>query len=200
MSFSNLDDKQLLELLRQGNHEAFEEIYLRHWKRIYTVAILYIKSPEAAQDIVQEVFLKIWTSKEKLPEIRQFKSYLFVSARNLVISSLRNNVFHVSLDPEEPVKEDVFLPEMQLSYKESLGILHKAIELLPPQQQRAYKLSRNVGMRYEQIAEEMGISRLTVRTHLTKALDFIRKYLKGQGVHPNVSVFVCIESITNIFF
>jgi RNA polymerase sigma-70 factor (family 1) len=192
MNYSALDDIELLKFLQEENEEAFAELYNRYWKRIYTMALTYTKSPEAAQDIVQDVFLKIWIKKENLLQVREFKPFLFVTARNLIISSLRNQVFYVTLDPEEGIEEDTLLPEKQLSYKESLDLLHKAIELLPPQQQRAYQLSRNEGMRYEDIAQEMGISPLTVRTHITKALSFIRKYLTDNAVHPVLLLMILL--------
>lgn len=192
MNYSALNDTELLQLLLQEDDEAFAELYNRYWKRIYTMALTYTKSPEAAQDIVQDVFLKIWIKKENLLQIREFKPYLFVSARNLIISSLRNQVFHVNLDPDEQIEEEMLLPEKQLSYKESVNLLHKAIDLLPPQQQRAYQLSRNEGLRYEDIAQEMGISPLTVRTHITKALSFIRKYLTDNAVHPVLLLMILL--------
>lgn len=192
MNYPALDDIELIKILQEENEEAFAELYNRYWKRIYTMALSYTRSPEAAQDIVQDVFLKIWIKKENLLQVREFKPFLFVTARNLIISSLRNRVFHVNLDPDEQVEEETFLPERQLSYKESVGLLHKAIDLLPPQQQRAYRLSRNEGMRYEDIAQEMGISALTVRTHITKALRFIRKYLTDNAVHPVLLLMILL--------
>ena len=190
-----MGDEQLLQLLQEKNEEAFAEIYNRYWKRIYTLALSYLKSPEAAQDIVQDIFIKIWTNKQSLLHVREFKPYIFVSARNLIISSLRNKVFHVSLDPDEPVEEEIFFPERQFSYRESLDMLHKAIEQLPLQQRTAYNLSRNQGLRYEEIAQQMGISPLTVRTHISKALHFIRKYLTDNGIAPAASIiFLVIEN------
>lgn len=184
MNYQNLDDRELVQLLREENQDAFAEIYYRYWKRIYALALSYLKSPEAAQDIVQEAFVKIWLNREYLLQVKEFRPYLFVIARNLVISELRKTVFHSTLDPGEKLEEELYLPDSQLSYKESVRLLHQAIELLPPQQQRAYQLSRNEGKRYEDIALEMGISRLTVRSHMTKAIDFIRNYLKERSVHP----------------
>lgn len=188
MNYSGLEDFQLLQLLREGDEDAFAEIYNRYWKRVFSIALRYIKSPEAAQDAVQDVFIKIWTGKEHLSQVRDFKPYIFVTARNLIISSLRNKIFHVFLGTEEQLEEETFLPEQQLSYKESMDLLHKAIQLLPPQQQRAYMLSRDEGMTYEQIAGEMAISRLTVRTHISKAIQFIRTYLTDNAIHPFVLI------------
>ncbi len=192
MSFSNLNDIELLQLLQQDNEEAFAELYNRYWKRIYTQALSYTKSPEAAQDIVQDVFLKIWINRKNLHQVREFKPYLLVTARNFIISSLRNKILHVALDPEEQIAEEMLLPERQLSYKQSVGLLHKAINLLPPQQQKAYNLSRNERLRYDDIAREMGISPLTVRTHISKALDFIRKYMTNNDVSPVFLIFLLL--------
>ncbi len=199
MNYSKLDDKELLPLIYKEDENAFGEIYNRYWKRIYATALNYLQSSQAAEDIVQDVFLKIWTNKDKLLQIREFKPYLLVTARNLVISSLRNKVFHLYLNSEEQVEEEALLPEMQLSYKEAVNLLHNAIAMLPPQQQRAYLLSRNEGMRYEQIAGEMGISPLTVRTHISKALSFIRQYLVDNAVHPVILIVGLVLKINKFF-
>ena len=184
MNYGDLNDLQLITLLQEENEDAFSEMYKRYWKAIYTMAFTYVKSSETAQDIVQDIFVKLWTRKENLVGVKEFKPYLFVTARNHIISSLRNKVFHVYLHPDERVEEEILLPESQLLYKEAVEILYRAIEQLPSQQQKAYKLSRYEGMRYEKIAEEMGISKLTVRTHISNALSSIRTYFKSNGLNP----------------
>ena len=181
-----------MDRISQGDETAFAELYSRYWKAVYTQALHYMKSPQAAQDIVQDVFLKIWANRENLGHIREFRPYFFVTARNIIISNLRNTVFHQYLTDDDQQEESILLPERMLSFKESVDILHRAIETLPPQQQKAYRLSRNEGLSYEEIAREMGISRLTVRTHITKALSFIRNYLAEKSVHPLVlAIWLC---------
>ncbi len=66
MNYSKLDDKELLPLIYKEDENAFGEIYNRYWKRIYATALNYLQSSQAAEDIVQDVFLKIWTNKDKL--------------------------------------------------------------------------------------------------------------------------------------
>jgi RNA polymerase sigma-70 factor (family 1) len=193
MNYTAQNDIELIRLLHDGNEEAFAEIYNRYWKRIYTLALSYTKSPEVAQDIVQDVFLKLWLNKQNLLHVQEFKPYLLVASRNLIISSLRNKVFHVSLDEDEQIEEKILLPEKQLSYKESTALLQQAIQLLTPQQQRAYKLSRMEGMKYEQIAMEMDISISTVKIHVSKALNSVRKFLTDQSVHPVLLILILLE-------
>jgi RNA polymerase sigma-70 factor (family 1) len=192
MSYSHLNDLQLIKLLNEEDQEAFAEIYHRFSKIVYSLAFSYLRSQEAAQDIVQDVFVIIWTKKDNLIHVRELKAYIFVTARNLIIRGLHKNIFFVSLDPKEQVEENLFLPKQQLSYKELVHLLDKAIELLAPQQKRAYELSRNEGMGYEKIAEEMGISRLTVRTHVSKAISFVRQYLIDNGIHPAILIIFLV--------
>jgi RNA polymerase sigma-70 factor (family 1) len=185
-------DNELLEKVSRGEETAFAILYERYWKKIYTIALQYIKSPQASQDIVQEVFLKIWLKKENLLQIQHFKPYLFASARNLIISSLRSKVFHEYFSGDEPMEESTLLPERQLSFKESVELLHKAVQSLPPQQQRIYQMCKIEGMSYEETSKELGLSRLTVRNHLAKASDYIRKYLTDKGLGHAVLLFAVL--------
>jgi RNA polymerase sigma-70 factor (ECF subfamily) len=184
----SFDEKVLLALVAAGDREAFTRLYERYWKRIYTLALMYSKSQETSEDLVQEVFIKLWTFRDRLTLIEELRPYLFVMARNLIISQFRKKLLHGSLNITEVdfLKDEFLQPDNQLAYKETLGLLNEAVTLLPPQQKKAYHLSRQQGLSYEAIAREMQISKLTVRTHLTKAFAFIRHYLSS---HNSVSVF-----------
>ena len=193
MDNTALSDLDLLKLLREEDEEAFAELYNRYSKGVYSIAFKYTRSQESSKDIVQEVFLKLWSNKANLAEVRNFKPFLFVSARNLIISSLRIKVFHSSIDGEEDLTEtEALLPDHQLSYKQSLALLHNAIEQLPAQQKKAYKLSRDEGKKYEEIAVEMGLSVSTVKIHVSKALSFIRTYLTNNSVHPVLLMLILL--------
>ncbi len=192
MDYTSISDIDLIGLLQNEDEVAFVEIYNRYWKRVYFLSFKYTKSEEASKDIAQDVFLKLWINKNNLSHIREFKPFLFVSARNLIVSSLRNKVFHVELENEDILIEESLLPDKQLSYKESLGLLNEAIERLPPQQKIAYRLSRNEGKKYEEIALEMGISISTVKNHLTKAIGFVRIYLINNSVHNAILILLIL--------
>jgi RNA polymerase sigma-70 factor (ECF subfamily) len=189
---TSYSERELIERVSRGEESSFAMLYDRYSKRVYSIALLYLKSPQAAEDIVQEVFLKIWLHRENLSQVREFKPYLIVTSRNVTISNLRNKFFHEYLNVEDQQEESILLPERNLLFKESVDLLHRAVELLPPQQQTAYKLSRE-GMSYEEIARKMGISRLTVRNHISKALDYLRKFLTDHSLHP-VLVIIALYS------
>jgi len=192
MQYTALSDADLLHFLQEENEEAFAELYGRYWKNIYFLAVKYTKSSEISRDIVQEVFLKIWINRNNLGHVKEFKPYLHVAARNLIINSLRNKVFHVSIENGEEVEEEYLQPEKQLSYKESVILLNQAIEMLTPQQKAAYQLSRNQGKKYDEIASEMGITVSTVKNHMTKAIQSIRDYLTDNNVQPIILILVLL--------
>lgn len=192
MDHTTLSDTTLINLLQEGNEEAFAEIYNRYWKRIYFLAFKYTKSPQIAQDLVQDVFLKVWINRKNYVHVKEFKSYLIVAARNQIISALRNKVFYESIESSEIIEEKILLPEKQLSYKESVVFLNEAIQMLTPQQKKIYQLSRNEGLKYEEIAKEMGISVSTVKNHMTKAIQFIRNHLTDKHVHPIILILILL--------
>lgn len=187
-----MSDTTLINLLQEGNEEAFAEIYNRYWKRVYFLAFKYTKSPQIAQDLVQDVFLKVWINRKNYVHVKEFKSYLIVAARNQIISALRNKVFYESIESSEIIEEEILLPEKQLSYKESVVFLNEAIEMLTPRQKNIYQLSRNEGLKYEEIAKEMGISVSTVKNHMTKAIQFIRNHLTDKHVHPIILILILL--------
>lgn len=179
------NEKELLQRVAGGDTAAFARLYDAYWNKIYSMSMLYMKSPQAAQDIVQDVFMKLWDKRQSLPEVQAFRPFLFVMARNLLISRLRATFFHEDLAAAEgePMKEKWLLPDRQLSYKESVQLLHQAMDQLAPQQKKAFQLSRTEGLSYREIAEKMQISPLTVRTHISTALASIRLYLNNHALH-----------------
>jgi RNA polymerase sigma factor (sigma-70 family) len=161
---------ELLLMVSAGDETAFRQIYEQYWNRIYTMALLYFKSPVMAQDMVQEIFLKVWVNRSELPAIASFGAWLHIIARNFLITTLRKKTTQYVLGMED----NVALPDQapaadeQLDIKETAGLIRKAIEQLPPQQQKIYRMSR------EQVLK---LSHNTVREHMSKALKNIRTFL-----------------------
>ena len=170
----------MLQLISEGNESAYHKLYDRFWKKIYSVAIQYVKSSQTAQDIVQDVFIKVWIKREELPSIRNFNDWLFIIARNMIISDLRKKTPRYGLEISETtaLKEDSLLPDQQLAFKETGKFISEAIAKLPPRQKQVYQLSRTEHLNYKEIAGMLDISSNTVREHVTQALKSIRNYLK----------------------
>ncbi|WP_295120030.1 RNA polymerase sigma factor [uncultured Chitinophaga sp.] len=173
----------LLEAIAKGDGIAFRAVFDHYWDKIYSMALAYTKSASLADDVVQEVFIKIWGKREQLPAVEKFDAYLFISARNEIISTLRKKVIHLPLEEHlhQHISAQTPVPDEVLSLKESQALISEAVAILPPQQQRIYILSRTEGLSQQQISEQLGISVSTVKVHMNKALHTIKAYLAAHA-------------------
>jgi len=171
------DEKNLLLQIADGDEKAFTILLRSYWNKVYSQALTYLKSSERAQEIAQDIFVKIWSSREKLSGVDSFSNYLFIVSRNEIISSLRKKET-IFTDPTDDLTEAFFVPDQQLQYKETNQRLLKAIEQLPPTRRIVFKMSRFEGKSYQEIGEELNISRNGVKDHIVKALNFLRTNLR----------------------
>jgi len=173
---------QDLELLRQvadGDEHAFTTLYHRYEAHILQVANLYVKDHDAAREIVQDVFRKLWENRDKLAEVRDMRNYLFIIARNLIFNQFKKSAQETAAQKELLYNADLSTggADFRVLNRDCERILHTAINSLPPQRKRIYQLAREKGMSYEEIAHELRISRFTVKNHMAQALQSIRLYL-----------------------
>jgi len=175
------NERRLLLSVAAGDEKAFTQLVDLYWNRVYGHALAYAKSSQKAQEITQDVFLKVWKKRDTLKEIVDFKNFLFILGRNQIISSLRKKLEGpTGSDPGE-AWEDVLMPDQQLEYKEAYAMIREGIEKLPPTRKAVFKMSRMEGLSYEQIAGKMNISKNTVKEHIVLALNFLRTYIHTHG-------------------
>jgi RNA polymerase sigma-70 factor (family 1) len=179
---TNLPNEQenLLNSIAGGDEVAFRRLYDLYSGKIYTLAVTYLKSPTAAQDIVQEIFIKIWEKRSRLNEVENFPAYLHAMTRNLLIDQLQKKipVYSENNRANDALTEGRDLPHQQLDYRELAALIQQAVDRLPPRQQQIYRLSRDQHLTHRQIASELGLSYDTVREHMSKALRNIRDILE----------------------
>jgi RNA polymerase sigma-70 factor (family 1) len=186
------DDRLLLQQIAEGNDKAFAILVSRYWNNIYGQALTYLKSSHQAQDVVQEVFIKVWEKREMLLQVERFESFLFIMARNHIISELRKKIAHpLAPDVVDIYIEERVVPDQELSFKQLQQHLRTAIELLPQQQKTAFLLSRDEGLSYEAIATQMNLSRETVKKHIGRSLNFLRTYMRAHA-EVNLTIFFII--------
>lgn len=174
------DDSEIKEWIGRvikDDEEGFTLLLRHFWNKVYTQALTYLKSSEIAQELTQDVFVKVWMNRNKLTEVQNFSGYLFIITRNEVISFLRKKE-SLSIEPDETLKEEVWIPDLQMQKKQAHAAILDAIEMLPPARKNVFKMSRLDGLSYDQIANEMNISRNGVKDHIVKALLFLRNYLR----------------------
>ena len=171
------DDKTLLSQVAQSDQPSFTRLVDQYWNDVYSHALAYTKSSPRAQEITQDVFLRIWRTRERLLEVENFRNYLFILSRNHIVSAMRKKLEETeAIDPLETAESDLN-PDEQLQYKEIYAAIHETIEKLPPARRAVFKMSRLEGLTYEEIASRMNISRNTVKDHIVQALIFLRSHL-----------------------
>jgi RNA polymerase sigma-70 factor (ECF subfamily) len=177
-----LNERELLLRVADGDQRAYRILFDRYWDLMYANALHFTKSPEWAKDLAQEIFMKIWMMRDKLPAVERFEAYLFTVSKNMILDELRKlqhspkhaDFFETYFTATE--NEPAQLTELKDLEKD----LHKAIDQLPLQMQTAFKLSRFEGLTHEQIARQMSISRVTSQNYIARAILNIRKYLASR--------------------
>jgi len=174
------DEKTLLQKCAEGDPAAFRVLFL-HWHQLLAGYLYRItESKELSEDLVQEVFMKIWMARESLSEVRNFKGFLWVVSRNHAYDILKKQLKEKLLQQTWLRERDIATgndPEDPQQHLTSL--LDQAIDHLPPRRKEVYLLSRHERLTYQEIAEKLGISRESVKTHLELATKGISNYMQA---------------------
>lgn len=174
------DEVLILQAFKVSPERGCELLFRRYHRALCSHAIRFVYSKELAEDIVSEVFCKFWRTQAYASVSSSFRFYLFRSVRNTAYTHLRSE-FKPSIDLENIVgleSSGELRPDYITQYEETSQRLKVLVEALPPQCRKVFLKSRFEGKRYQEIADEMGISIKTVEVHLVKALSLIRKGLK----------------------
>lgn len=174
-------DKELSLALQSGDWEAFNTLYKRYLQPLYKYIYSILGTKSETEDIIQEVFVKLWMNREHFELTGSLKGYLFKIAKNLTINHFRRQG---NIDRYNEHVENVSGNEKEDStnhrviFNEYYRIAQDAIEQLPPGQARVFKLSTENDMSLQEIADHLGISKSGVKNQLYAAVKFIREYLK----------------------
>ncbi|MBO9727336.1 MAG: RNA polymerase sigma-70 factor [Chitinophaga sp.] len=176
------DEQRLLQLAAAGHEEAFTRLFHGHKHKLYSFLLRLTNSPEMSEDVIQDVFLKLWKDRQQLLHIEQFGGYIYRMAQHQVLNAFRRMA-----------KETLILAEINklhltahdnaedhLQVQEVRARLNKALDKLPPKQKLVYTLSRDQGLKHDEIARHLNISPATVNNHMIAALRTIREQL---GIH-----------------
>jgi RNA polymerase sigma-70 factor (family 1) len=169
---------ELLKLVAEGDRNAFTQIYNNYRNKIYSIAFELTESTTVSEEIVQDVFLKIWVKRNSLHEVEHFRAYLFTITRNYVFTALkriaRKESIEVSAIQDAPLFDHD--TEDRVLNNEYTRILQAAIDRLPEQQKQVYNLIKKEGLKREEAAAALHLSPETVKTHLAQAMRSIRIY------------------------
>jgi RNA polymerase sigma-70 factor (family 1) len=176
------DDSVLVRQLVNGNILAFNTLFRKYSSRLYRFAIGYLKSDDEAEELVQEVFTKVWEKRKDLKEELSFKFYLFTIAFNLIRKHFRTKArlaeyFNAGLRDEADLQTS-----QQIAYNSLFQYINELVNQLPERRKKIFIKSRFEGLSIKEIAEELNISHKTVENQLTDALRFIRTNLNKESI------------------
>jgi len=173
------NEPALLDQVAQGDEKAFRVVFDHYRDTIYAFALKVTRRETIAEEIVQDVFIKIWINRSALPGVRHFGNFLYIIARNHTFNSLRTLAKEkLTGELPEQMEEAGASAESTVLQYDYGKLLQHAIAQLPPQQKLVYTLSRQHGLSREEIAGQLNISPGTVKAHMTQALRSIRDYFK----------------------
>lgn len=177
---ADIDELTILRRFKNGDTQAYLHLYNRYHAGLYYYVLRFVKLPEIAEDVVHDVFLKLWDVREGIQPELFTMGYLYRISRNMVFKMMKKIAADEQMRTSVLSKLEELLPqsliEENLEWKQYESVLNHAIANLPPQRQRVFNLCRQQGKTYDEAAQLMGISRHTVKEHMMLAMKSIKDY------------------------
>lgn len=179
---------ELLQQVANGDEAAFRQVYTHFFKRLYQFAFAMIKTRESAEEIVEDVFVRIWQQREGIPAIRNLRVYLYTATKNSALNYLSQKARQNITEPFDHIAIDldgsVGTPEQLLITAETHRKIQTAVEALPPRCKMIFKLVREDGLKYREIAEILNISVNTIDAQMAIAVKKITTAIEAEFDFP----------------
>lgn len=161
----------------------FSSLFDVYKHQVYAYVNALVKSPDISKELTQDIFIKLWTIRESLNEVRNLDGYIYILCKNTALNHLkkiRNN--QLMMESLKKIIIDGHRElEDQLTYKDYKNMVDEVVSKLSPQRKKIYLMSREEGLSINEIAEKLGLSANTVKNHLVTSLSIIREYLQTKG-------------------
>jgi RNA polymerase sigma-70 factor (ECF subfamily) len=186
MNESIQHEPEIVRMLNEGNESALKYVYDHYSNRIYFLAMKFLKSPELSQELVQDVFLKLWEKRAELDCDRPVEAWLYTVAKNRIINQFKkqarehNRVYSGQLTTE--ILDGKAGADHKILASEMSRVLKDAINQLPEKQREVYTLAKLEGYSRGEIADQMQISALTVKTHMSRAAVSVKNFMQSRGI------------------
>ncbi len=170
-------EKQLVLKVIEGNHDAFAQLYDMYAERLYYFALRFMISNEDAENVTQEVFVKLWETRERIDVNLSFSSYLFTIAKNTIFNIHRKRVNELAYLNHLGtfLESNQVKLENEIIYRDIYDQVEKLITELPPQRRKVFEMSRKQGLSHKEISAKLNISEKTIETHIRLALKTLRE-------------------------
>jgi RNA polymerase sigma-70 factor (ECF subfamily) len=171
-------DPELWTQIRQGDVTAFSSVFKKYYPLLYLFAGKFVKDVQAAEHIVQDLFITLWIKRDSIQISSSLKAYLYTSVKNRSLDYIKQKgLTHLPVQDSAQHQDAVVTPEGQYLEKEFHRAVHEAIDKLPEKCRQIYLMRRYNDLKYDEIAEILNISVNTVKTQLKRALKSLQKQL-----------------------
>ena len=187
---------ELLLKVSEGDEDAFNWLYERNWRMIYSYIEPIVKSSETTEEIVADIFLKLWQLRARVKEIENIQAYLRTAARNKALDFIK-------VTARQKLKEQLYRTEIafrtqnsphdQLLDKEILKIVQSCVDQLSPQRKKIFLMHREEGLSYQEIADQLNLSPTTVKKTVFDAIASMREFLRNH--HADLEILILYLSI-----
>lgn len=190
------NEKTLLDEVAKGNEIAFRTLYDVYFHRLSAYIFKLCKSPASTEEIVQDLFIKIWESRRSLTTVSTPEAYIFSMARNKTIDHLRRlaketNLIRVLQAQLQASNNEI---EENLNAEDLRCLIEEALQQLSPQKRKIFQLSRTEGLGHDEIAETMRLSKSTVKNHLSQTLQHVRQHISQKANPETLLLFLFLIS------
>jgi RNA polymerase sigma-70 factor (ECF subfamily) len=183
-NLKNTTDAKLTYLIKTGVKEAFHELFERYARRIYLFALSYLKNEQDAEELVQDVFLKIWEKRESLDKSKNIKSFVFKVAVNTMYDFIRRKNIESAYNEFASANFQTHPDSTwhQVIFDEMINNLDILVKQMPSEQQKIFRLSREDGLTSEEIARKLNLSKRTIENQLYRAIAFLKKHFRTDSL------------------
>lgn len=181
MDISSSEERKIVEALKEGDIKAFDKVYYRYSKRLFVFSVKFLKDRQEAEDLIQKVFTVIWERRSYLNPDKSIEGYLFKIVRNEIydlmkLRAIREYYSNYILHESEADADD-------LEKKQLIEQVFELVDDLPEKRAKIFRMSKEEGLTYKEIAEQLNISENTVDTQIRHSLNYLRKgMLKFQKI------------------
>jgi len=178
--YSAHTDQELITLLRKGDHNAFTEIYKRYWSVLYLHARHMLRQEDQARDVIQEVFAAMWNKHTQIELTISLNAYLYKAVRNTILNIIRHGKVKENYlaDLGDFIDQEKVETDELVRYNDLKRLIEREILNMPPKMREIFEMSRKEGLSHAEIGARLGISDLTVKKQVSKAVTILRKKFK----------------------
>jgi RNA polymerase sigma-70 factor (family 1) len=175
-------DKQLFNRVAEGDEAAFKELYQKYAPQLWPFLMKLTKSEDASDELIQEVFIRVWINRDQLDNIDNPRAWLYRIASNQAHNWFNKNILErkAAVKHQQNTPEDATI-DTNLHLRQMMMAVNTAVSELPQQRRTIYRMNRDRGMKAAEIAQELNISVFTVKNTLAASVKFIRQRLEEQG-------------------